>query len=37
MTPLQYTNEQLQRTGFLSRTQRGNFINGQELPPHSGK
>lgn len=37
MTPVQFTNEQLQRTGFLSRNRRGNFINGQELEPHSGK
>lgn len=37
MTPQQYTHEQLHRTGFLSRTQRGNFIHGQELPPHSGQ
>jgi phenylacetaldehyde dehydrogenase len=37
MTPVQFTKEQLQRTGFLSRTKRGNFINGQELEPHSGK
>lgn len=37
MTPLQYTSDQLQRTGFLSHTQRGNFINGQELAPHSGR
>jgi phenylacetaldehyde dehydrogenase len=37
MTPAQFTNAQMQRTGFLSRTQRGNFIDGQERPPHSGQ
>jgi phenylacetaldehyde dehydrogenase len=37
MTPLQYTNAQLERTGFLSHTKRGNFINGKVLEPHSGK
>lgn len=37
MTPQQFTHEQLHRTGFLSRTQRGNFVHGQEVPPHSGQ
>ncbi len=31
------TQENLLRTGFLTRTTRGNFINGREQEPHSGK
>lgn len=37
MTPVQFTNEQLLRTGFLSRTTRGNFIHGLEQAPHSAQ
>jgi phenylacetaldehyde dehydrogenase len=37
MTPQEHTAAQLSKTGFLSRTQRGNFINGQETMPASGR
>jgi phenylacetaldehyde dehydrogenase len=37
MTPVQHTQQQLLRTKFLARGTRGNFINGQECEPHSGK
>lgn len=37
MTTREHTAEQLSKTGFLSRTQRGNFINGREIMPASGR
>lgn len=37
MTLAQTTNAEILRTGFLARRQRGNFINGLEQEPHSGK
>ena len=37
MTPLQLSTQQLSRTSFLSKGQRGNFINGMEVEPHGGR